>query len=393
MPARRTSPRRTATRPSGLYDRPSEPTFGEIDDDPGGGSLAGAAPWLAVIAVVLAAAAVGYVVFGRLSSGDLSACRTAAWTAAQNVKGLPKDWAVSSTDLNANGMTISILGPVPADGSTTQPAVYASVTCYGDAAATALEENRTAAEGAGATVTSRTANGEAYDIDNAATGSLTTLFRVGPLVGQIAGGNSANESDLAAITRAIAAAMGDRTAAGTSAVSPTDAATGSEQPIASGGQSLEPTASSVAPDLEADLPTSIQGTPLSVSSYTGEETLPASPTSRALAARLSSLGVKLKSLQIAQASDGTYSIDITVFAFRVHGLEPAKLKAAILEAWLGANEPGVKQTTITLGGKSVIKVDYGIDGPIDYVYATPDHVIVIDTADANAATEAAGQIK
>ena len=393
MPTRRTSPRRSATRPSGLYERPSEPTFGEVDDGPGGSSLAAAAPWLAVIALVLAAAAVGFVVFGRVFGGDLTACRTAAWTAIPNVKSLPTDWQLSSTDLNANGMTIAILGPVPPDSSTKQPAVLASITCYGDAAAAALEENRTAAEAAGSTVTSRTADGEAYDVDNGVTGSRTTLFRVGGLVGQIAGGGSANESDLAAITSAVAAAMGDKTAAGTSGVNPTNGASGSEEPVASDEGSLEPTPSSVAPELEADLPKSIQDTPLTVSSYTGEETMPATPTSRALAARLQSLGVKLKDLQFAQASDDTYSIDITVFGFRVPGLDPAKLKTAVLEAWLGANQPGVKQTTITLGGKSLLKIDYGVDGPIDYVYTTPDHVIVIDTADPNAATEAATQIK
>ena len=367
--------------------------FGEVDDRPGGSSLAGAVPWLAVTALVLAAAAVGFVVFGRLLGGDLTACRTAAWTAIPNAKSLPTDWQLSSTDLNANGMTISILGPVPPDSSTKQPAVYASITCYGDAAGAALEENRTAAEAAGSTVTSRTADGEAYDVDNGVTGSRTTLFRVGGLVGQIADGGSANESDLAAITSAVAAAMGDKTAAGTSAVNPPDATSGSEEPLASDGGSLEPTPSSVAPELEADLPKSIQGTPLTVSSYTGEETMPATPTSRALAARLRSLGVQLKDLQFAQASDDTYSIDMTVFGFRVPGLDPAKLKTAVLEAWLGANQPGVKQTTITLGGKSMLKIDYGVDGPIDYVYATADHVIVIDTADPNAATEAATQIK
>ena len=393
MPTRRTSPRRGATRPSGLYDRPSAPTFGEVDDGPGGGSLAAATPWLAVTALVLAAAAVGFVVFGRLFGGDLTACRTAAWTAIPNERSLPTGWSLTSTDLNANGMTISMLGPIPPDGNTNPPAVYASITCYGDAAATALEENRTAAEAAGSTVTSRSADGEAYDVENGATNSRTTLFRVGGLVGQIAVGGNADESDLAAITTAVAAAMGDKTAAGTSAVSPTDGATGSEEPIASGDESLEPTPSSVAPELEADLPTLIQDTPLTVTSYTGEQAMQATPTSRAFAARLQSLGVKLKDLQFAQASDDGYTIDITVFGFRVPGFDSAKLKTAVLETWLGANQPGVKQTAITLGGKSMLKIDYGVDGPTDYVYAPADHGIVIDTADPNAATEAATKIK
>jgi hypothetical protein len=392
MPPRRTSPRRTATRRSGLYERTPEPAFDDDIDEPGDGILGAAAPWLAVLAVVLAAGAIAFVVFRGASSPDLTACRTAAWTAIPDPDNLPQSWKLASTDLNSDGMTISMLGPQPADSSTKQPAVYASITCYGDAAATALAKDRAAATSAGSKVTKRSANFDAYDIDNPTTGTLTTLFRVNGLVGQVANGG-ADPDDLAVITQAVAAAMGDETAAGTSAVTPTDAAIGSEEPLPTEEESLEPDPSAVAPELEADLPTSIQGTPLTVSSYTGTEALTVSPTSRALAARLTSLGVKLGDIQIAQAGDDSYTLDITVFGFRAPGLAPAKLKAAVLEAWLGADQPGVKQTTVTLGGKSLLKIDYGTVGSIDYVYATDDHVIVIDTADPNAASEAATQIK
>jgi hypothetical protein len=71
-----------------------------------------------------------------------------------------------------------------------------------------------------------------------------------------------------------------------------------------------------------------------------------------------------------------------------------KLKAAVLEAYLVADQPGVKQSTVKLGGKTLTKVDYGTSGgALDYVYVTPDHVIVIDTADPDAAAEAASQLK
>ena len=393
MPTRRTSPRRAATRPSGLYERTSEPAFDELDDEPEVGFLVRAAPWLALLAVVLAAGAIGFVILGRSAGEDLTACRTAAWTSVPDERKLPTDWKLGSTDLNANGMTISILGPVPVDSSTNQPVVYASITCYGSAAATALEQHQKAAEAAGSVVTARGGNGDAYDVDNPTTGSVTTLFRVGGLVGQIAGGGSSTAQELAAITTAVATAMGNGNAAGNSTVSPSDAATGSQEPNPSDQGSLEPAPSSVAPELEAAMPTSVQGTPLTVTSYTGDQAFSATPASRALAAHLQSLGAKLTNVQFAQASDDSYSIDVTVFGFRVPGLDPAKLKAAVLEAWLGANGPGVKQTPITLSGKSLIKIDYGTGGPIDYLYATPDHVIVIDTADPNAATEAAAQIK
>jgi hypothetical protein len=397
MPTRRTSPRRTATRPTGIYERVTGPALDDYDEPPPG-RLAGATPWIALLAVVLAAGALGLAVIGRMSGGsagttDLTACRSAAWSAIPDENDLPDGWTLGSTDLNANGMTISIMGPAPADSSTNQPVVYASVTCYGDSAATALTQNRKAATAAGSTVTNRAANGQAYDVDNPTTGSVTTLFRVGGLIGQVADGGTADPTDLTSITSAVAAAMGDPTAAGGPAVGPTDAAAGSDQPQSSDQGSLEPSPSDVAPGLEADLPTSIQGTPLTATSYSGDQALSATPSSRALAAHLVSLGAKLADVQIAQAGDDSYSIDITVFGFRAPGVSLAKLKAAVLDAWLSANQPGVKQTTVTLSGKTMVKIDYGTDGPADYLYATGDHVIVIDTADPSAATEAAGQIK
>ena len=149
----------------------------------------------------------------------------------------------------------------------------------------------------------------------------------------------------------------------------------------------------MAPELEADLPTTIQDTALSPFSTTGDQVLQNFPAARALAARVQSLGAKLTNFQVAQAADANGDLDITVTGFRLPGLATDKLKAAVLEAWLGANQPGVKKSTVKLSGKILTKVDYGTGGPIDYVYTTPDHVIVIDTADPDAAAEAASQIK
>jgi hypothetical protein len=405
MPTRRTSPRRAVTRLSPGSERSPESTFDEVDE-PSLGFLAGAAPWLALLAVVLAVGALGYVVLGR-STDDMTACRTAAWTSIPDAKDLPLNWNVGSTDLNANGMTISILGLAPADSSTNQPAVYASVTCYGSAAATALAENRKASVAAGAVVQPRdqTSNGDAYDVDNPTTGSVTTLFRVGGLVGQIADGGTSAPEDLAVITAAVAKAMGDATAAGTaSTVSPTDAATGSQDPLASDDLgSPEPSGSPFAPDLEALLPTSIidkastaspqAPTPLTVQSASATDVFGEDPSSRALAARIRALGGTLDQLQIAQAYDDTGAIDLSIIAFRLPNADLAKLRAAIIDTWLSAGADGVKSTTITLGGKSLTKVDYGDGSTIEYVYAKDDYVIVIDTSDLDVATQVATQLK
>src|SRR4051794_7610760 len=357
MPPRRTSPRRAITRPSIVR---------ELDDDTGSGTslLASAAPWIALLALVAAVIALAFAFLNR--GTDLSSCRSAAWGAVPDTAALPGGWQLGSTDLNANGMTISILGPTSSDASSAQPAVYASVTCYGDSAATAMSQNKSAAKAAGSTVVNRSAGGDAYDVSNASTGSTTTIFRVGQLIGQVADAGSASPADLATITQAVAAAMGDEAAAGTAGSAASDAANGSEEPGASddgsGGGSEEPAPSSVAPELEADLPATIQNTPLTPYSTTGDQVLSSFPAARAFAARLQSMGAKLSELVVAQAADDNGNLDVTVTAFRLPGLAPEKLRTAVLEAWLGANQAGVKQSTVKLGGKTLTKVDYGTDG-------------------------------
>ena len=397
MPRRRTSPRRAPARPT--YVRGGDDDdFDDDDDGFDGGRFSDrflrAAPWLALLALAVGGAALALAWLNR--GGDLTACRTAAWTAIPDARDLPTGWTLGSTDMNANGMTVSIAGPASADGSTTQPIVYASVTCYGDVAATAMRENRSAAGAAGSNVVDRVTGGDAYDVRNTSSGSVTTIFRVGQLIGQVADAGTADATDLAMITTALARAMGDETAAGRpGSAAPGSSAGASQVPSGSGdiGQGSASPSGPVAPQLEAAMPTSVLGTPLSVDSATGDQALTADPASRAFAARLTSLGAKVANVQVARAFDDTQSVDIAVVGFRLPGFDPAKLKAAVLEAWLGANEAGVKQTSITLGGKHVIKVDYGGAGPTDYVYSTSDHVIVIDTSDDNAAADVASQLK
>src|SRR6476619_5994830 len=128
MPARRTSPRRSATRPTVPVERSTLAWTDDYDEgDPG--ILATAAPWLALIALVLAAATLGWLLLRGSGSGDLTACRTSAWKAIPAANALPQGWTLGSTDLNANGITVSVVG-ASADETTNPPVVYASVTCY-----------------------------------------------------------------------------------------------------------------------------------------------------------------------------------------------------------------------------------------------------------------------
>jgi hypothetical protein len=384
MPTRRTSPRRALTRPTTTPTVVRDPA----DAGPGDSRLLGVAPWLALLALATAVVAIALVFLNR--SPDLSACRSAAWDAIPDQADLPADWSVGSTDLNANGMTISIVGPASADGSTQPPTVYASITCYGDVAATAMSQSRSAAEGAGADVTDRT-GGDAYDVDNPATGSTTTLFRVGSLIGQVADAGTATPNDLATITRAVATAMGDETAAGT-----TDTAAGSDEPTGSdevpADGSAEPSASAVAPELEAKLPKEIGGTALTVQSTSADQVFGDDPNSRALSARVRALGAQVADVQVAQAYDDTNTVDVSIIAFRLPGKDGTKLRDAVVQTWLSADVAGVTKSDVTLGGKKLTKIDYGDQGTIEYVYTGNDYVIVIDTSDPAIATEVATKI-
>jgi hypothetical protein len=393
MPTRRTSPRRTATRPTTPTDRGFEPAFEDDEENAQPGILAGAAPWLALLAIVLAAGSLAFVLVGR-GGADTTACRSAAWAAVPDASKLPSGWQIGSTDLNANGLTVSIVGPSPADETAQPPVVYASVTCYGDAATAALDENRNGAKAAGATITERNASGDAYDVDNPSTGSVTTLFRVGGLIGQIADAGSATPADLASITQAMATAMGDARAAGTTGATPTDAAAGSGAPTGSDPLgSAEPSPSAFAPELEAVLPTEIGGTPLTIQSSSATDVFGDDPGSRALGARIRALGSTLDKLQVAQAFDDTGAMTASIVGFRLPGADSAKIRAAIVEAWLSAGNEGVTTSTVTLGGKSLTKVDYGDGGATDYVFGKDDYVIVIETTDEATATEIASKLK
>ena len=409
MPVRRTSPRRTATRPSTAFDRPSSELIddGDVDGGPSG-ILAGAGPWLSLLALVLAAGTIGYLLINRGSAGgagssDLTACRTAAWKAVPDEAQLPEGWTLGSTDLNANGITVSILSSdVGGDGTTSPPVVYASVTCYGDGASAALDANRSAAKAAGSTVTERGGGGDAFDIANGSTGSTTTIFRVGALVAQVADAGDATRTQLDTITAAVARAMGDETAAGTSPNGPDGGPTGSDAPTGSGDAPSD-SSPPFAPELEAILPKTIGDktpgaspgatVPLTIDSASATDVFGQDPSSRALAARIRAFGKTLDDLQVAQAFDETGAVDVAILGFRLPGADGAKLRSAILETWLSSTAEGVKTTTPTLGGKQVTKVDYGDGSAFEYVYSQGDVVIDIETSDEAIATEVIAGLK
>jgi hypothetical protein len=133
--------------------------------------------------------------------------------------------------------------------------------------------------------------------------------------------------------------------------------------------------------------------PLTVTSSSATEIFGQDPGSRALAARIRSLGGTLDELQIAQAYDESGAIDLSIIAFRLPKVDLAKFRSAIIDTWLAAGADGVTTSTVSLGGKSLTKVDYGDGATVEYVFAKDDYVIVMDTSNLDIATQAAQQLK
>src|SRR5215212_998955 len=385
MPARRTSPRRSATRPSLVPGAPGRPWTNEAGEPVGGSGLATAAPWLALLALVLAAATIGFLLIR--GGDDLGACRTAAWSAIPDAHDLPDEWHLGSTDLNANGITVSVMKADPGDG-TSPPVVVASVTCYGSNAANAVSAARDAAKAVGSDVGNRPGGVDAIDIHSSSTGSTTSMFRTGSLVAQIADSGEASSTDLDKIATSVARAMGDEHAAGTSAKIPDSGATGSDEPTDSGDLESTPP---FAPELEAALPRSIadpgpDASPgatvaLGVISASASDAMQdaTDPGSRSLVGWLTSVGKTTDDLEYAASGDESGTLDLAIRGFRLPGVDGAKLRDAIVERYLSSTAPGVTTKEAKISGKTVTTIDYGDGQALEYVYRAGDVVINVET--------------
>ena len=124
-------------------------------------------------------------------------------------------------------------------------------------------------------------------------------------------------------------------------------------------------------------------------SATGADVLGTDAASRALVATLRTFDSTAADLQIAQAYDETGTLDCYLLAFRVPGVDAARLAPVIIDTWLQASSSGVTTSTVTVGGKEVTVVDYGDQGTVSYVYASGEAVVVIETSDEAVAGEVA----
>ena len=127
-------------------------------------------------------------------------------------------------------------------------------------------------------------------------------------------------------------------------------------------------------------------------SATGGTFLSDDQGSRAIQAALRAAGKTADDLRVAQAYDEAGAADLSVLAVTVDGLPAEQTRDIVLENWLAATGDGVKKDTVTLNGKTWTRIDYGDGGTLDYVLTDGANVIVITTADAALAEQAAAAL-
>ena len=169
-------------------------------------------------------------------------------------------------------------------------------------------------------------------------------------------------------------------------------AASSAAPSAAGSAGPSPTPAHVVPALEAILPKSVNGTPFATQSLTGTDALGSDAASTSLAASIKGFGKTPADFQVAEAYDNSGTVAVTIIGFRVVGVDGTPVRQAIIQSWMAAAGSGVTTSPATISGKSVIKVDYGDGGPLDYVYVHGEDVFDVSTADTTLAATVLGQL-
>ncbi|HET7181592.1 MAG TPA: hypothetical protein VFI15_05110, partial [Candidatus Limnocylindrales bacterium] len=95
----------------------------------------------------------------------------------------------------------------------------------------------------------------------------------------------------------------------------------------------------VSPILEAHMPTSVQGSTMTVQSAVDATSLSSGPDGRALNAAMVHLGKDPSELELAYAADESGAIDLTILGFRADGITAAQMREAVLETWLASGTP------------------------------------------------------
>ncbi len=326
-------------------------------------------------------------------------CRTTAWNAVPAADDLPEEWTLGTSQVTAEGLATSLLGPAPADDPSGAPTMYAMVSCFDGDAATAFARSRSAAEAAGMVTVDREDLGDAgFAIQDASAVTQAIYFRRGGLVTYLTPSGTVDDATLDAAAGALVAAV-DRAVAGATpvpAAAPSSEPATSEEPLPSGEasaipeESTSPEPSSAATELQAMLPAAVSGSALTSDTATGADLGETGAAGRAMIAALGTKEIAAEDLLVAQAYDTNGELDLYILGFQAPGTPAADLAPIVLDTWLSASTSGVTTSTVTLGGKELTKVSYGDGGAVSYVRATPgEAVFVIETSDETLAAAAA----
>ena len=136
-----------------------------------------------------------------------------------------------------------------------------------------------------------------------------------------------------------------------------------------------------APELEAMLPKELKGTALQIQSWTGELILLENDTwSNTIRTYLTTAGKTPTDLRGATADDPNQVLQESLGVYRVVGAPGEGLRDALVSAWR-VDYPDLKVSQVTLGGKSVTKLDFADDTIDSYIYLRGDLVYDIETTD------------
>jgi hypothetical protein len=342
---------------------------------------------IAWIAVVIAVVGLGLAAWRALAPSG-GGCQQVAWDATPRAKDLPGGWSIQASQYDVLRKSMTLTGAVPADESTGQAVIYATITCYPDGAAESVTRSADAATAAGQVVTKRDDLGDqAFSAIDQSNAEFLQL-RHGNVVVYLAASGDANPTEVDIVASAYDKALGGD--GGVIAVGTPD--TGSPEPSddlgAAPSEEAEASESPAAPELESLLPTTIGDLTMAVESQTGSTALTDDQGGGPIVAALRAAGAQPDDLHLADAYDDSGTSDLLVSALSVRGMDAKALKAFVLDSWLQASGTGVTREQAKVGGRDVTRVDYGGGGIIHYVLPGAGAVYIVSTSDKDIAAQA-----
>jgi hypothetical protein len=338
---------------------------------------------LSVLALVIAAVALGLTAWRLLATPTAASCQNTVWSAAPADNQLPDQWAPHGTTFDTNRRTITFSGVDPGDGSGA-PTVLATVSCFPDGASDAVSRAAAAARQYGQVVDTKNDLSDGGFESTDVSGAIFLEFRRGDIVVDLAAGAGATQTDIETIASAYDKALGGD---GGSIATP-EPSSSADLGAASPGASDSAGLTHDAPELEKLLPTKIGDVAMTVDSALGSAVLSDDPGGRAATAALRAAGKTPDDLKFAESYDETSTLNASVIAMSVSGLDASKVQTMVLD-WFQLSGTGVVKSDVQLAGKTWTKYDLGDEGALSYLRTDGAAVIVITASDDTVAGQAA----